>query len=176
MKGPSQLLYDTWTQREKDSERLEVSEYVTKLSSLLQERVKEAQEAIQEVSSQSRKRQKLKAKARAFKEGEKVLVLLPTNHNKMLLKWFGPYSITKKVREHDYLVETDKGVQKLFHVNLLRKFVERQDSTIAGASVSVMTDEDTDFEKVELFPVPVQPSETIADVKYHESLSLSQKN
>ena len=175
VKGPSQLLYDTWTQREKDSERLEVSEYVTKLSSLLQERVKEAQEAIQEVSSQSRKRQKLKAKARAFKEGEKVLVLLPTNHNKMLLKWFGPYSITKKVREHDYLVETDKGVQKLFHVNLLRKFVERQDCTIAGASVSVMTDEDTDFEKVELFPVPVQPSETIADVKYHESLSLSQK-
>ena len=113
VKGPSQLLYDQWTQKSVNAEEQTVSEYVQNLATMMQDRVKEAQDAVQNSSRRSRKRQKAKAKIRSFEPGEKVLVLLPQNHNKMLLKWFGPYKILKKVREHDYLVETDRSPKDL---------------------------------------------------------------
>ena len=36
-----------------------------------------------------------------MKEGEKVLVLLPTASNKLLMQWRGPYEIVQKVRSED---------------------------------------------------------------------------
>ena len=177
VKGPSQLLYEQWTQKSVDAEERTVSEYVQNLATMLQDRVKEAQDAVQNSSRRSRKRQKAKAKIRSFEPGEKVLVLLPQTHNKMLLKWFGPYKVLKKVREHDYLVEQEGGVQKIYHVNLLRKFMERTNTALAGSALGVIADEKEPetFEKVELLPVPVEAKETIADVKFHESLTATQK-
>ena len=177
VKGPSQLLYEQWTQKNVDAEERTVSEYVQNLATMLQDRVKEAQDAVQNSSRRSRKRQKAKAKSRSLEPGEKVLVLLPQTHNKMLLKWFGPYKVLKKVREHDYLVEQDGGVQKIYHVNLLRKFIERTNVAFAGSALGVIVEEkeSEDFEKVELIPVPVEAKETINDVKFHDSLAAVKK-
>ncbi|XP_037773456.1 uncharacterized protein LOC119569314 [Penaeus monodon] len=37
-----------------------------------------------------------KARARTLKEGDEVLVLLPTSHNKLTVQWKGPYSVVRK--------------------------------------------------------------------------------
>ncbi|XP_070207867.1 uncharacterized protein [Littorina saxatilis] len=181
VKGPSQLLYETWTQTHPDSQQQIVSDYVSKLGSVLQNMVQKAQDAVQSSALLSRRRQKPKAKTRIFSANEKVLVLLPQSHKKMLLKWHGPYPVVKRVNECDYLVETSPGIHKLFHVNLLRKFVTRDPPLVqAGSALGVVSEQtivpETDLEKVELMSVPVEQTESVQDVVFHESLPLIQKS
>ena len=41
---------------------------------------------------------------RRFQPGDKALVLLPTDTNKLLWQWKGPYDVTRVVGPNDYKV------------------------------------------------------------------------
>lgn len=45
-----------------------------------------------------------KAKVRRFAQGDKVLILLPTDHNKLLMQWKGPFEVSAVVGLNDYEV------------------------------------------------------------------------
>ena len=45
-----------------------------------------------------------KTKVRTFESGGSVLVLLPTDSNKLLLQWQGPYKVLEIVRGDDYRI------------------------------------------------------------------------
>ena len=55
-----------------------------------------------------------KAKMRYLEVGNKVLILLPTDHNKLIMKWKGPFEVIEKVGNTDYRVQIGNTV-KLFH-------------------------------------------------------------
>ena len=65
-----------------------------------------------------------KTRARKFQPGEKVLVLLPTDHNKLLMLWKGPFEVSSVVGLNDYRVKV-KIKEKVYHANLLKKYFER---------------------------------------------------
>ena len=67
-----------------------------------------------------------------FQSGEKVLILLPTDHNKLLMQWKGPFEVSSVVGLNDYKVKV-KGKEKVYHANLLKKYFEREESTAEGA-------------------------------------------
>ena len=73
---------------------------------------------------------------RRFHPGEKVLVLPPTDTNKLLLQWKGPYDVTRVVGPNDYKVVM-KGKEKTLHANLLKKYVVREDSSIGNVVPAV---------------------------------------
>lgn len=85
-----------------------------------------------------------------MKEGEKVLVLLPTASNKLLMQWRGPYIIVQKVGSVDYKIDID-GKLKMFHANMLKRYVDRQDDDnfsrdIVGiAVINVEDDSSTEY-------------------------------
>ena len=67
----------------------------------------------QEELLKSRKKNKTlydrRAKRREFQEGDKVLLLLPTDTNKLLMQWKGPYEIMSRCgKGNDYRVEVNK--------------------------------------------------------------------
>ena len=64
-----------------------------------------------------------KSKVRKFAPGDKVLVLLPTDHNKLLMQWKGPFEVSAVVGLHDYKVHV-KGKDRVYHANLLKKYFE----------------------------------------------------
>ena len=66
-----------------------------------------------------------KIKVRKFVPGDKVLVLLPTDHNKLLMQWKGPFEISAVVGLNYYKVRV-KGKEKVYHANLLKKYFERR--------------------------------------------------
>ena len=70
-----------------------------------------------------------KTRNRSCKVGEKALVLLPTDNNKLLLQWKEPYAVTKKSNRVDY--QYVKGKLKNFHINLLKKYIECSYSDVA---------------------------------------------
>ena len=68
-----------------------------------------------------------RAKRREFQDGDKVLLLLPTDTNKLLMQWKGPYEIMSRCgKGNDYRIEVNKKV-KMFHANMLKKYIETDD-------------------------------------------------
>lgn len=97
-----------------------------------------------------------------MKEGEKVLVLLPTAGNKLLVQWRGPYSIVQKVGSVDYKIDED-GKLKTLHANMLNRYVDRYDDEnvsrdIAGVAViDVEDDSSTDDSDLNDSPSQLNP-------------------
>ena len=76
---------------------------------------------------------------RRFESGDKVLVLLPTDTNKLLLQWKRSYDVARVVGPNDYKVLM-KGKEKTLHTNLLKKYIVREDSLIGYVVPAVQDD------------------------------------
>ena len=72
-----------------------------------------------------------KAKSRSFKVGGKVVLLLPTDKNKLLLQWKGRFVVDSVVGINDYGVRVGDKV-KTFHANMLKEYVDRQIIEVEG--------------------------------------------
>lgn len=75
-----------------------------------------------------------------IRPGEKVLMLLPTDHNKLLMQCKGPFEVSSVVGLNDYRVEV-KGKEKVYHANLLKKYFERDEATTEGVVAVVKADD-----------------------------------
>ena len=56
------------------------------------------------------------------------MLLLPTDNNKLLMQWKGPYVIQEVVGPNDYKVKVGRGL-KTYHANLLKKYVDREEQS-----------------------------------------------
>jgi hypothetical protein len=79
-------------------------------------------------------------KNKKFAEGDAVLILQPDDSRKLFAQWMGPKVVSKKIDDRNYEVQLENGVTKIFHVNQLRKFIERTEF-ISSVVVSADTDE-----------------------------------
>jgi len=55
--------------------------------------------------------------------GDSVLLLLPTERNKLTSAWRGLYKV---VGEVDYRIEMDNGKVKTYHINMLKQYFHRE--------------------------------------------------
>ena len=85
------------------------------------------------------------ARLREFKEGDPVLVLLPTSTQKLLAQWQGPYQVVKRTGRVTYLIDIDeRRKRRIFHVNMLNAFqVQQQDN-------NCYVEEDLEAEETEI--------------------------
>ena len=63
-----------------------------------------------------------RARSRKFDVGDEVLLLLPTDSNKLLLQWKGPYKVIEVVNRMDYKIDVN-GVVSTYHANMLKQYV-----------------------------------------------------
>ena len=54
-----------------------------------------------------------------------MLILLPTDSNKLLMQWRGPYNVESCVGANDYRVKMGSKT-KTYHVNMLKKYISRE--------------------------------------------------
>ena len=94
-------------------------------------------------ASQRNKYYDKKTQDRKFSVGEEVLVLLPSASNKLLSSWLGPFPITK-VFHPDYRVLV-KGKEKVFHANMLKRYVRREEAADAAVGGSKCVQSVGDF-------------------------------
>jgi len=145
---------------------------------LLQDTCELAQQELLKSQVKQQKYYNRKTKARSFQRGDKVLVLLPTDSNKLLLQWQGPFEVIERVRGDDYKVQLS-GKTKTYHANMLKKYWEREENEQSVAScmqelsaVIVEADDEVDAE-TELYKV--EQKETYRDVKVSKDLSETQR-
>src|SRR6218665_1571201 len=95
----------------------------------LQEKISDtcriAQEELEKNQRKSDKYYNRKARLRKCDIGDFVKVLLPLKTNKMQMKWLGPFEVIDKIGVLDYRVKLDDGRIKIYHVNMLKKDVNR---------------------------------------------------
>ena len=103
--GPGTILKELWT-KEVNIPKLKTSyEYVTELRERLEESLKLAQEELEKSQKRYKKHYDKKAKRRCLEVGDQVLILLPTDSNKLLLQWRGPYIVERHLGASDYRVK-----------------------------------------------------------------------
>ena len=70
-----------------------------------------------------------KARPRSYQEGDEVLLLLPTDSNKLLMHWKGPFKIVKKSNKMKCQIDLGHRKQTL-QINLLKKYHRREQGEI----------------------------------------------
>ena len=129
VRGPLSILPELWTNPKLDEDLRSTYEYVCDVRNRLEEGAQIAAEKYKAYHD-------LKAQKRSFKIDDEVLILLPTDSNKLLSQWRGPFKIIKKMNNVDYLIQV-KNETKIFHANMLKKYHRREANNV----LSVFVDE-----------------------------------
>ena len=112
--GPMAILRELWSGEVNDEQVLSKYQCVIELRERLEQTCQLARDK--------------RARSRKFDVGDKVLLLLPTESNKLLLLWKGPYEVVDIVNRMDYKVDVN-GVVGTYHANMLKQYVERKTVT-----------------------------------------------
>lgn len=109
-----------------------------KMSELAQSHMAEAQQQQKSWYDQS-------ARQRSFNPGQKVLVLLPSDDNKLLAKWQGPFEIMQKLGPTTYQVSTPEQSRssRVLHINL-KEWVQRPERKEVMLIRGVLEEEEVD--------------------------------
>ena len=134
-----------------------------------------AKAELQKSSERYRKYYNKKSKNRKLKPGDSVLILLPTDQNKLLMHWKGPFTVLDKVGEASYVVEVN-GRRKSFHANLLKEYITRESPNVFAASVLSMSEAEEQESCFEIPQLQTSQTETAADVVINEALNEGQTN
>ena len=132
VRGPMTILKQLWTKEVEEPEVKNSYQYVFELREKLEDTLKLAHSELEKAQQKGKYYYDRKSKVRKFQPGEKVLVLLPTDHNKLLMPWKGPFEVSSVVGLNDYKVKV-KGKEKVYHANLLKKYFEREETAVEGA-------------------------------------------
>ncbi|XP_021371318.1 uncharacterized protein LOC110461908 [Mizuhopecten yessoensis] len=187
VRGPMMILRELLTKDIPDPDTKTTYQYVIDLKERLEETCKMAQQQLKSARTRQAMYYNKKAKDRKMNPGQKVLVLLPTKRNKLLMQWKGPYVIEERKGSMDYKVVVD-GKSKTYHANLLRLYVDRNgngvvrnDPGVLSVTCAAVIEEEDSNENEEILedaivtsPGPIR-SETTKDVLVSELLGVEQK-
>ncbi|GFN97038.1 reverse transcriptase [Plakobranchus ocellatus] len=112
------------------------------------------------------------AELRSLKPDDKVLVLLPQTKNKLLMRWQGPYIVRERISKVDYVVNV-KGIDKVYHINILKPYHEREEEGNAFMSLGVALINDDCSSQTETMSLKIPPmvqSEYVKDVNVSNTI------
>ena len=159
------ILRDLWTKEGIDNEVINTYQYVFDLRNRIEDTCTLARENLLTAQQMYKKHFDKSARLRTMDIGERVLVMLPTDHNKLLLRWKGPYPITEKVGMADYRIKIGEQ-HRLFHINMLRKYIDRERVLCAVAAIL----DHVECPELEIKETPELGTETYLNVKIADEL------
>ena len=94
------MLRDIWADEDINQQTKTTYQYVLGLRERLESTCKLAHDELRKAQGNQHKWLNKKAKVKHLKEGDQMLLLLPTKLNKLETQWQGPFDIIKKEREN----------------------------------------------------------------------------
>ncbi|XP_077551642.1 uncharacterized protein LOC144165718 [Haemaphysalis longicornis] len=182
VRGPLTVLKELWTKDDLDGEVRTTYGYLVDLRDRLEQTCKIAHEQLGKAKEKQKDYYDRKSRPRKLSVGNKVLILLPTDSNKLLMQWKGPFEITGKKNDVDYEISLG-GKRKVFHVNMLKLYEERTSSPPPQASVAATIDDvpatpddlDDPPSADSLPTLPLRQTQTCEDVKLSPELNAEQR-
>lgn len=181
VRGPMMILKELWSKTVPEDEIKTTYQYVCDLRERMEDTCKIAQEELQKNALKYKQHYDKKSRSRTLGIGSKVLILLPTDNNKLLMHWKGPFSVKEVCGQNDYRIEVNDKV-KTYHINMLKEYVEREpeDKGVlakVGLAVVETDNQESDIEHISdnmIIPL-LQQTETIDDVKVSDELTADQQ-
>ena len=141
LKAP--LLKELWTENI-DGEIRNLCEYVINLKDKLESTMNIAKDNLEKSQNRHKYYYDRRSKENKIGVGDQLLVLLPTNNNKLTMQWKGPYTVIDKPYKNDFKIQMKKKT-RTFHANMLKKYFERErESEIKQSCVSSIIEYDED--------------------------------
>lgn len=101
VRGPLSIVKELWTNERTDNEVSTTNEYVVDLKNRLEETLQLAQEELKRNKIRYKFYAVRKRKRKSFEPGMKMLVLLPTDNNKLLMQFKGLYTVKDHLNRFD---------------------------------------------------------------------------
>ena len=105
VRGPMSILKEVWTKEQADPDVKLTYQYVLELQDRLQETCEVAKQELSKDQGKQKKYYDVKSKDRVFNPGDKVLLLLPTEGNKLLMQWKGPFEVIERRNDHNNMIQ-----------------------------------------------------------------------
>ncbi|PIK62503.1 hypothetical protein BSL78_00600 [Apostichopus japonicus] len=99
--GPMQILRELWTDEINENETQHTYQYVIDLKGRLQETCKLAKSELEKSQTKYKHYYDKRAKPRTLSVSGEVLLLLPTDKNKLLMHRKGPFTVVRKLNDLD---------------------------------------------------------------------------
>ena len=140
--GPLKLLKENWLASEPPTNLLD---QVSDLRHRLTSACKLALKNMRVSQSRMKKWYDKKAQRRTFKVGEKVLALLPLPNHPLQARFCGPYIVTKRVGDVNYVIYMPdrRKIQRLCHINMLKSYYEADYVACVATVAPVYGEQDT---------------------------------
>lgn len=125
VRGPLSMLKERWSQETPTNES--VLEYISRFRTRLHEAYELAREKLKTAQNKMKRQYDRNTIRRSFNVGDKVLVLLPLSGHPLKARFHGPYEISRKISDLNYIVNTPdrrKGTQ-MCHINTIKPYYER---------------------------------------------------
>jgi len=129
VRTPMTLLKRIWTEEEEDPEVKTAYQYVIDLRERVKETCELARSELAKVQIRNQRYYNRKTRERKLHVGDSVLLLLPTERNKLTLAWRGTYKVVDIVSGVDYRIEMDSGKVKTYHINMLKRYYHRDNKS-----------------------------------------------
>jgi len=163
VKGPMQILKTLWTNDSPNEEILTTCEYVLNLRNRIAETCEIARKNLEVAADEYKSFFDKKTVKRSFKANDKVLLLLPSKHNKLEMQWLGPYEVLEKLGPVDYKIKLENHKVKVYHANMLKRYIER--SSVATMVLEEVDDrQEIEIVKSEIPVIPLQTEEGPTDI------------
>ena len=165
VRGPLKLLKESWLADDPPDSLLD---QVSSLRDRLVSATNLAQENLKRSQCKMKTWYDKKARDRCFRVGEKVLVLLPIPQHPLQARYCGPYVVTKKISDLDYVIDTPDRhkARRLCHVNMLKKYhgKETHSATVCAFQNADETEQETALDEVDEGYVVFRNSDALRDL------------
>ena len=111
---------------------------------------------------------------RNFEPGDKVLALLPIPGKPLQARYYGTYTVNKKLSDVNYIVNTPgrRKKKQLCHINMLKKYIDRDSFVISSINLvnsvtheqNQMDSEDMNFVKSDSSSSKLKNSDILKDL------------
>ena len=149
VRGPLAIHRELWTKENGNPDVKLTYQYVVDLKERLGETCDLTQRMLSKSSAKYKRYYDRNKRSRTLKVGDKALILLPTDHNKLLMQWKGPYSVIAKVNDLDYKLDV-KGKSKTYHINLLKRYLPREECVEGNLGLFELVRSNESVEKNEI--------------------------
>ncbi|XP_040065074.1 uncharacterized protein LOC120838968 [Ixodes scapularis] len=110
VRGPLTILKEIWSNESLKADLKTTYAHVLELRNKLEGSCELAHHCLEEAKGKYKKYYDKKTVTRQLRPGDLVLILLPSDHNKLIMQWKGPFEVSSRRNEVDY--ELDVGGRK----------------------------------------------------------------
>jgi RNase H-like domain found in reverse transcriptase/Reverse transcriptase (RNA-dependent DNA polymerase)/Integrase zinc binding domain/SCAN domain len=138
------VLRDLWTGQDQDPEIKTTYQYVLDIRNRIEETCQLAQKEIAKTHLKNERRLNKHAKLRELVPGDKVLVISPKPQNKLEFIWKGPAVVLERKGVVSYKIKFDSGTERIYHINMLKKYISREEPSKLDETSKEQFQEDED--------------------------------